>query len=100
MLDLTLTIPNMRFLDTHAALTNRRIDTIPEVIDMTDSHGTRLTLPAKKYMTSCLVRSVELIVARKTGLLKGSSIRGWTLPLHVDFVFRFRAFASRLKEAC
>lgn len=96
MMDLSITLPNLRFLDTQQALTDHRLTDPSSYIDMSDRHGTHLLLAARKIVTSQLVSAVELLLGRQSRTLKSSRLRGWAWPLRGDFVRLFRETAARI----
>ena len=103
MFDLSLTVPNLRFLDTHQALIDRPPN-MTHVYDIRPCHGgigCHLTRPAQQYVAACIANCVELLMARKSGRLRGSAIRGpgnnwtsraWRMPLRAEYRVRFRHF--------
>ena len=97
MFELSITIPNMRFLDTHHAIVSDRLsDRTSNILNPNDKNGTHLTLAAKKLVTNELVFAVELIAGRRLGLIKGSKVRGWSWPLRKLYVTIFREIAHKL----
>ena len=93
--ELSLTIPNLRFFDSHEALMRDRISRVESnVIEPSDNRGTHITFAAKKLITNQLVSGIELIVGRRSGMYRGSSIRGWTWPLRSEYVVIFRRIAA------
>jgi len=82
MYQLACIIPNLEFLDSHAALTRDPISQhVDYVLDKSDSRGTHLTLGAKRLISNQLVHAVELLDGRNTGKCRGYRIKNWTWPL-------------------
>ena len=95
MFQLSVTIPNLRFIDSHEALMRDSLsDHVDNVIDPSDPRGTHLTFAAKKLITKQLVSAVELVVGRRTGTIAGSSVRGWSWPLRTEYVHAFRKISA------
>ena len=91
----SLTAHNLRFFDSHEALV-RGVESrvVYHVIQRDDGRGTHLTFAARKLVTDQLVHGIELLVGRKEGSIKGSTVRGWSWPLRRQFVAAFRTAAA------
>jgi hypothetical protein len=94
MFQMSLAIPNLRFLDTHEALMDSDLRRHRKVLEQSDPRGTHLTFEAKKLVTSQLVNAVELTVGRRTGTITGSTVRNWSWPLRSEFVYIFRQVSA------
>ena len=93
--ELSCTIPNLRFFDSHHALMRNIIsENVDNVIDRKDGRGAHLTLAAKKLIGTQLVNAIELLDGRQSGSITESRIRGWTWPYRSSFVATFRSIAS------
>ena len=86
MFDLSMTIPNLEFLDLHAALIrNPMSDRADNILDSSDRRGTHLTLRAKRVLSEDLVSALKLLCLRSQGVVRGYSMRGWNWPLRKQF---------------
>ena len=88
MFDLSMTIPNLEFLDLHAALIrNPMSDRADNILDSSDRRGTHLTLRAKRVLSEdlYLVSALKLLYLRSQGVVRGYSMRGWNWPLRKQF---------------
>ena len=95
MFELSVTVPNMRFFDSHQALVNDRLSNkIDNVIMPADKHGQHLTFAAKKLFSDQLVMAIKMVVGRRQGHINRSMIRGWSWPLREKFVRIFRQIAA------
>lgn len=96
MFELSVTVPNLRFLDTHQSILNdRKAGKIDKVIMPQDSNGQHLTLAAKKACSIQLVNAVTFLVGRRQGLTdKRSSNKDWSWPLRELYVRLFRRIAA------
>ena len=95
MFELSVTIHNLRFLDSHEGLMRDSIsETVNDVLDPSDPRGTHLTFAAKKLITKQLVSAVELIVGKRTGTIQESTVRGWSWPLRREYVAVFRDISA------
>ena len=92
--ELSCTIPNLRFFDSHHVLMTdsicRRVDF---VIDRQDQRGTHLTFAAKRLIGTQLVNAIELLDGRQSGKITGYSVTGWIWSYRSSYVATFRAIA-------
>ena len=97
MFEVSVTTPNLRFLDTHQALVNAiHTNKLDGAISPQDKHGQHLIYQARKLLSEQLVNAVELTVGKRLGIIKTSKVRGWSWPLRVNFVYKFRQIAANL----
>ena len=89
MHELSLTIPNLAFFDSHAILMNDRIsDRLGGVIDLEDRRGVHITWQARKLVTDQLVLAVEFTSCLSGGKRPTGRLRNWVWPLRLHFVNR------------
>jgi len=99
MFELSLGVPNLRFFDSHEALIRGlKSGDVYHVIQRDDKRGTHLTFAARKLVSDQLVNGIELIVGRRAGSIKGSSVRGWSWPLREQFVAMHRAASASYRS--
>ena len=92
MSELSGFVRNLEFLDTHSVLMRDEISRrLGQVLDLSDSRGTHLTLRAKKIITHNLVTACEYLDGRRQGKYAGRRVGFWIWPIRTDFLsFRTR----------
>ena len=88
MYDLSLTVPNLAFFDSHAVLMNDRISQrLGGVIDLEDRRGVHITWQARKLVTDQLVNAVELTSILSGGRRVVGRLSHWVWPLRPVFQY-------------
>ena len=86
MYELSLSVPNLAFFDSHAILMNDRISQrLGGVIDLDDRRGVHITWQARKLITDQLVRAAELTSCVSSGRRPTGRLKNWVWPLRSQF---------------
>ena len=82
MYELSLTVPNMAFFDSHSILMKSQISQhLGGVIDLDDRRGVHITWGARKLIIDNLVKAVELTSLLSGGKSLTNNLRNWQWPM-------------------
>ena len=97
MYELSLSVPNLAFFDSHAILMNDGISQhLGGVIDLDDRRGIHITWKARKLITDQMVFAVELTSCLSGGKRPTGKLKNWAWPLRLHFAERaWRDFTNR-----